>query len=153
MKYFLSILMFFSSFALSETRFDEGCFPTSQMSLTIKSSSGGEVSYYYRQKSDSGECLVEVRSGRNGKESIRVRKYEIGEDSNIPKLFSESLNFDLRDSVKLHDGSSWAIKSYLYQNFSIEISTPEYRTHERGYQKLLEFRSFLNKELESSDES
>jgi len=153
MKHLLIILMSLSSLALAESRFDEGCFSASQISLTIKGVSGEKVSYYYRQKSEFGECLIEVRESRNGKESVKVKRYAVEENSNIPKLFSKSLDFDLRDSISLHDGSLWTLNSYLYQNFSIKISTPEYRTEERGYNRLLEFRSFLKKEIASTDDS
>ena len=147
MKNFILLLLLVSGLSIAQSNYDEGCFEITRISLTIEAASREKVIYLYRPKIDSGECLIEIREDKDGKETVRIKKYMLGEESNIPKAFSDALNFDLRDQISLHDGTRWTIRSDLYQEFEISISTPEYMTEERGYNELLKFRDFLDKEL------
>ncbi|NIB45214.1 hypothetical protein HBA55_36915 [Pseudomaricurvus alkylphenolicus] len=153
MKYLILILILVSEFSFGQENYDEGCFEITQITLEISTSFKGSVYYLYRPKVDGGECLIKISESENGSESYKVKRYSLSEESNIPKAFSDALNVNLRDGIKLHDGTTWIIRSHLYQEFEISISTPEYMTKERGYVNLLKFREFLDKELEGENNS
>jgi len=73
-------------------------------------------------------------------ENIQITK---GQYKKIDGLLDKALEFNVKDDVRLEDGISWQLETSRYQWLKIRVSTPEYKTKERGYEGLLTLGKYL----------
>lgn len=129
-------------------------FMPQEMILSIQPSFDGTTEYYIRSYTTPKELVkAEYVLSGNANEKLKnsyVVKLSTETYEELRNKLKLGLSFKYGERVGMEDGETWCIESWYFQAIKICVQSPEYKTEERGYKGLLEYRSYLDALFESN---